>query len=147
MEDTTKRLILMVGLPQSGKTTEALRMGYPIVSPDAVRMTLGCYPFHRRREGEVWSVVWTTVRTLFNAGHDTVILDSNNVTAQYRRNWHKAEWSVRYKLVECPVDECLNRAIRGGKEYLIPVIEKLATDWAEVSDDAEPGFSDRLVEE
>jgi len=29
------RLILMVGLPRSGKTTAARRLGHPIVCPDA----------------------------------------------------------------------------------------------------------------
>ena len=39
----TEDLIVMVGLPRSGKTTWARKQGYPIVNPDSIRLAFhGC---------------------------------------------------------------------------------------------------------
>jgi len=69
-----KKLIMTVGLPRSGKSTWARKQGHPIAK--------------------------YMVQSLFLAGHDTVILDATNTTAQRREEWDSTDWNVEYKLFE-----------------------------------------------
>lgn len=48
-------LVLMVGLPRSGKSTIARSGRVPIVSPDAIRLALHGQPFIASAEPTVWA--------------------------------------------------------------------------------------------
>ncbi len=51
MEETEQTLILMVGLPRSGKTTRARQIDHPIVNPDSIRLALHApHPFLKGME-------------------------------------------------------------------------------------------------
>ncbi len=125
-----RKLIATIGLPRSGKTTWAREQGHPIVSPDAIRLALHGEPFIGLAELFVWAIAKCMVRALFEAGHETVILDATNVTEKRRFEWvhgneHQTEWHV----VDTPKSVCLERAAAIGREDLFPVIERMADSW------------------
>ena len=105
-----KELICMVGLPRSGKSTEAKKLGYPIVSPDAIRLALYGKPYITEAEGMVWTIADYMVRSLFLAGHDKVIIDATNTTKVRRDRWQDDSWKTNFIVVNTPLDICLQRA-------------------------------------
>lgn len=119
-------LILMVGLPRSGKSTAARKEDCPIVSTDAIRQALGVYPFVPTAEKMVWTLARYMVESLFNAGHKKVILDSTNLSKKLRNEWKSSKWKRKYIVLHTTPEECIERAKMSGQEYLIPVIEKMA---------------------
>lgn len=122
-------LHLMIGLPRSGKSTRARKMGYPIVEPDAIRKVLGCFPMVNHLETLVWSLALIMVRALFAAGHTDVILDAVNHTEERRKVWQCAEWTIQYHVVDISKELCKERAIATDQAYLVPIIERMAQNW------------------
>ena len=90
--EPTKSLYMMVGLPQSGKSTIARKMGYPVVNPDSIRLALHGEQFIGQMEPYVWAIARTMVEALFLAGHDAVVLDATNVTRARRDAWKSGKW-------------------------------------------------------
>lgn len=138
-----KKLILMMGLPRSGKSTIARTLGHPIVSPDAIRMVMYGQPLLVEREPEVWREASFMVDVLFQAGHETVVLDATNVTRHNRNFWLSHEdygaqgpgkWENHILIVSTPVEVCLDRARALGQDYLLPVIEAMSKSWTEPED-------------
>ena len=123
-----KTLHIMVGLPRSGKSTVARKMGYPIVCPDSIRTVFHESPFKPNIEPMIWAVAHVMVEALFDAGHDDVILDACNHTERRRREWLSPAWSCVFKVVETNVDICIQRAHETNQDYLIPVIKRMAAD-------------------
>jgi len=70
-------LILMHGLPRSGKSTWARQQGFPVVDTDAIRLSKTGQRWYGPTEHEIAPFALTMIRALFVAGHKTVILDSN----------------------------------------------------------------------
>ncbi len=130
--DVMNRLIVMVGLPRSGKSTAAREMGHPIVCPDAIRLALHGQRFEPLAEPFVWAIAGTMVRALFLAGHTQVILDATNTTAKRRQAWHAPEWDVVYAVVLTSAEECIRRAREAGDEEIVPVIERMAAEYEPV---------------
>jgi len=120
-----KTLIVTVGLPRSGKSTWAKTTGFPVVNPDSIRMALYGQEFLVEAEDMIWTLSKYMVKSLFIAGHDTVILDATNLTDHSRDFWISKEWDVEWKIFDTDVEICKQRAIEGGKEKLIPIIEKM----------------------
>ncbi len=121
-------LILTVGLPRSGKSTWAKEQSLPIVNPDSIRLALHGHNFISEAEGFVWETAYLMAKSLFIAGHDSVIIDATNITERSRNTW-------KYKFPNCEIihkyfktekEICIERAKLGGKEYLIPVIERMS---------------------
>lgn len=106
-------LIMLVGLPRSGKTTWAKRQGLPIVNPDAIRLALHGHAFIKAAEPIVWAVARYMVVALFGAGNKTVILDACNNTQKRRGSWKDDAWSREFKVFMTPKDVCIAR-VRDG---------------------------------
>ena len=104
------QLIVTVGLPRSGKSTWANKMGYPIVSPDAIRLAIHGKQFINETELLVWTTAKYMIKSLFNAGHTTVIFDSTNITKQQRDDLVSNNWYRTFALFNVPVEECISRA-------------------------------------
>lgn len=118
-------LIMTVGLPRSGKSSWAKTQGYPVVTPDSIRLALYNGVYEKRAEAFVWATAEVMVRALFISGHTTVILDSTNMTTHRRREWKSDDWKRLYQIFSTPAEECIRRAKETNQEYLIPVIEKM----------------------
>lgn len=121
------QLYMTVGLPRSGKTTWAVSQGVPIVSPDAIRLALHGKRFIPKAEGMVWAIAKVMVRALFAAGHTIVILDSCATTQKRRAEWD--EFTNTRVWFQTPVSECLARARAEKDEEILPVIDKMASQF------------------
>lgn len=132
-------LMLMCGLPRSGKTTAAQRMVFPIVSPDAIRLALHGQRFAPEAEGFVWSIARVMARSLFLAGHQTVVIDATHVTRARRDEWRDALRGmvdeVQVCFIDTPAEECIRRARAAGDEEIVPVIERMAAALERPDDD------------
>lgn len=113
----TQTLHLMVGLPRSGKSTKARELGYPIVEPDAIRMVMHGTPWKPNMESLVWSHAHIMVESLFQAGHEDVIVDATNHTRRRRDEWTSSQWAIRLHVVDTPTEVCIQRAIDTRQGY------------------------------
>lgn len=129
-----KRLVLTVGPPRAGKTTWSQAQGVPIVNPDSVRLALHGRAFFPPAEAMVWAVVGVMVRSLFAAGHQTVILDATNVTRKRRADWLSTEWETCYRVFKPPIETLKERAADTGREDLIPVIDRMVSQWEDLDE-------------
>jgi predicted kinase len=120
------KLIMLIGLPRSGKSTIARSMNIPIVDTDAIRKALGVFPFIPDSESVVWFIAKYMVKALFYAGHTEVVLDATNLTIDSRREWKSSLYTIVYFPVTTSEEECINRAKKTNQEYLIPVIKRMA---------------------
>ena len=125
-----KILIAMMGLPRSGKSTIAKSLGHPIVNPDSIRLALHGRAFIFESEGFVWAIAMLMVRYFFLMGHNTVVFDATNTTFERRDEINKInEWDTFFYEVKTDKAECLNRASKGGREDLMPIIERMEKDY------------------
>jgi predicted kinase len=129
-------LIVTVGVPRSGKSTWAhetsKQLHCPIVNPDSVRLAVTGKRFVKFAEPTVWMVVRYMVRSLFHAGHNTVILDATNTTKERRKFWldecrqgYYGEATVCFAVFDTDPETCKQRAIATNMEDLIPVIDAM----------------------
>lgn len=125
----TNKLILTVGLPRSGKTTWARKQNYPIVNPDSIRLSLHGTRYLDIAEPMVWAIAQVMVRSLFYAGHNTVIVDATNVSKKRRDFWASDNWEIEYVVIPTLAAECIQRAKAENDLEIIPIIEKMADEY------------------
>lgn len=133
--DTDKTLVMLVGLPRSGKTTWAQAEAHPIVCPDAIRLALHGQAYISVAEPYVWAIAKTMVRALFLAGHNTVILDACNNTRKRRDDWISGMWRRAFHIFGAPVEICVERARKDDRPELIDVIIRMSDQHEPVGDD------------
>ena len=128
-----KKVILLVGLPRSGKSTWARRVGVPIVNPDSVRLALHGQAFIVEAEPMVWSMAQYMLRALLLAGHDHVIVDATNTSVKRREMWisRTGEWETYYRHIDTPLDVCISRA--GDNQPLIEAIHRMNNSYEPVT--------------
>jgi predicted kinase len=122
-------LAVLAGLPRSGKSTWASQQNLPIVNPDSIRLAIHGQAFYPPAEPLVWAFAHMMVDALFRAGHECVILDATNVTQKRRDEWISKNYNVRLKVFDTEPAECIRRAKEGGREDLVPVIQRMAAQW------------------
>lgn len=127
MQKTT--LKLTAGLPRSGKSSWAKTQGVPIVNPDSIRLALHGQPFYGPAEPFVWAIAKVMVSALFKAGHTVVILDATNVTEAKRKEWVGMADSLELVIFPTSVEECKRRATALNQDYLLPIIDRMASEW------------------
>lgn len=82
----------------------------------------------------VWGIAQIMVNTLFES-HDTVVLDATNLTRKRRDEWCNPKWVREYRVVPATVETCIQRAHVTNQEYLVPVIQRMAATWEQITDD------------
>jgi len=109
-------MVIMVGLPKSGKTTRAREQyqqhGYARICPDDLRMALYGQRFIATMERFVWAIAETMCRALLSGGHN-VVIDATNLTLEGRKRWlllaHECKTQVTIEIMDTPLDQCLAR--------------------------------------
>lgn len=125
IDQYSKILIATVGLPRSGKSTWAKTQAWPIVNPDAVRLSLHGHRFIAEAEPFVWASVKLMINSLFLAGHNIVILDACNNTRKRRDELKDSKYQVFFKHIDTSAETCFERAITENDEAIIKVIERM----------------------
>lgn len=131
-----KLLVLMMGLPRSGKSTKAqqlsLERGWPIVNRDSIRIALHGQRYVPEAEPMVKAISLVMVRALFNAGHDAIIVDETSIRFETRKFWGSGvpstEWATKVFNIDTPPEVCLERAASMDDEVIMDVIERMAID-------------------
>lgn len=131
----TNTLICTMGLPRCGKSTWARNQSFPIISPDAVRLALYGQRFWAPGEKMVWALVPIMVRTLFESGNSTVILDATNISRWQRDQWQSDEWETVFHHIDTPVTVCVQRAIDTNQMDLVDVILKMNEEFEPLEGD------------
>ncbi len=119
------KLILTVGLPRSGKSTWALMQGHPIVNRDAIRLALHGEQYIQAAEDMISAIEMYMVKSLFLAGHSTVIVDSTHMKQTYIDRWNYGNWDLQTRVFDADVTTCIERAKSDGRTDLIPIIERM----------------------
>lgn len=120
-------LILTVGLPYSGKSHWAKSQNrWPVVNPDSIRLAATGRRYHQDFEPMVWAMAKIFVRSLFLAGHDTVIVDATNNTEERRELWVDDLWVRTFVVMDIAAATCIARAQKKDDARIIPVIERMA---------------------
>jgi predicted kinase len=123
------KLILTIGLPQSGKSTWAKSKPFPIVNRDAIRKTIGGSIRYFSEENRVTEIELLMVYSLFNAGHQTVVVDATHLKKKYRDHWngiaHAKGYKIDYEFFLTPCTVCMERArLSFPDEFRFPGIIK-----------------------
>lgn len=122
------KLIIMVGLPRSGKTTWATQQNLPIVSKDAIRIALHGQRFLPEAEELIDTLSTYMVKSLFLAGNKTVIVDECHNTEKRRKKWLSDKWKIEYKIIPTTEEECIRRATKENDLEIILVIERMSRE-------------------
>lgn len=126
---------MTVGLPRSGKSTWSQTQNFPIVSLDCIRLAFHGNKRNSIAEPFIIPIAKVMVQALFNAGHNTVILDSNAVTKAKRKEWESKSWIRKYVEFYTEKEICIERAKQNNQEDLIPVIERLDSERDPITND------------
>jgi predicted kinase len=130
------QLIVLCGLPRSGKSTYARSLKIPIVCPDAIRLSFHGQRFFPPAEPWVWAFASTMVSSLFLAGHVQAVLDATNTTRLRRQQWRSNDlWTVSYGVLLTSKEVCCARAEAVNDQEIVAVIERMAASWEPVGDD------------
>jgi predicted kinase len=134
--------ILMVGLPNAGKSAVAFNLDvhgghHVIVSPDAIRLVLG-HRYFAPLEPFVSAFALMFSRMLIETGYKTIVIDDCNHT-QVRRAWWTANladvadtaicWVAPDKTVCLQREDCRVRARRDGDTHLLKAIDETAREF------------------
>lgn len=122
------RLILLVGLPRSGKSTWAAGQDCPVVSRDTIRLKLHGKAFLPDSEDAVSRIEELAVRQLRAEGHPAIILDSTHFRQEYIDRWDTDEWEIETKYFNTPRSICIERARSSGRTDLIDVINMMCRE-------------------
>jgi predicted kinase len=131
---TKPKLISMVGLPRSGKSTICKKLskelGAPIVNRDAIRLALHGQRYQALAEPMIKAISLIMIRSLFGAGHQVVINDETNysrASRDYSRD--DANWDTYFYWVKTSPEICKERAEATGQPDLFPVIDDMHKRW------------------
>jgi predicted kinase len=124
-------LIVLVGLPRSGKSTFrkslTTQFGWPTICPDDFRYLIHGAAFKPEFEKKVWETVHLTIKELFLTGSKNVILDATNISLSDRNQFKNPELYLRrIYYFTTPKNICIQRAKDTNQEYLMPIIEKMS---------------------
>ena len=125
-----KTLIMTVGLPRSGKSTWARSTGFPMVSPDAIRLSLHGQRHLPQADPMVWTIAKYMTRSLFIAGHNHVVLDSTMPRRHDRSVWLSRDWETCVKIFDTDIEVCKERAVACGQVDLLEVIDRMGDEFA-----------------
>lgn len=137
MVEPRRRLILIIGLPYSGKTnwaTSGKEGGdhgnvRPIVNPDSIRLATHGQRYAQEAEGLIWAMAKIMVRSLFFAGHTVVVVDACHTHKVRRDFWKDPYWKREYIVMDVAPEACMARALNAGDNDILESIKRMALKW------------------
>ena len=80
-------MILLIGIPGSGKSTWAKAQGCTVLSSDETRFVLSGDETNQNIHGKVFGAMRHLLRTRLGIGSSPTILDATNLRRRDRKNW------------------------------------------------------------
>ena len=107
------KLILLVGLPGSGKSTWAAREKLPVLSSDELRRTLADDPTDQSIHARVFSILRLLIKHRLELKRPVTCIDATNLTPKERRPYialaRRHDASIEAILFDTPIAECQRR--------------------------------------
>jgi predicted kinase len=124
------RVIVLVGLPGSGKSTWAEAQGITVLSSDGVRALLADDVANQQIHDDVFATMRYVLRKRLRLGARATILDATNLLPAHRRPWVKLAQSlgaaVEAVYFDTPVEECQRRNAARARVVPAEVIDAMA---------------------
>ncbi len=137
------RIILLVGLPGSGKSTYLERIGATALSSDAVRGLLADDPTDQSIHGRVFATLRYLLRQRLAIGRSVTYLDATHLTLRERRPYIRLaelyDSTIEAIFFDVPLEVCLERNLRRDRMVPEEAVRKMAAKLAPPS--VEEGFA------
>ena len=129
---TDKRVIIMRGLPGSGKSTKAKTYDGTIVSADDYFIVDGVYKFSAILLGSAHRSCYYKFREAVDRGDATIIVDNTNISPKeykrYRRYAEKRGYTVTIDSIESSLT-CEELAERNTHSVPLEAIKRMNERW------------------
>ena len=141
------RVVLLVGLPGSGKSTYLERIGAPALSSDSVRALLADDPGDQSIHPRVFATLRCLLRHRLAIGRPVTYIDATNLTRSERRAYLRiAEMygcDAQALFFDVPLEVCLERNLRRNRVVPEEAVRKMAAKLTPPR--LEEGFSKIIV--
>lgn len=132
------KLVIMVGLPGSGKSTYATKYTTQdrttIVSTDEIRRELYGNPETQGNAQDVFNEAYRRIEIALRAG-DTVVFDATNLKTRNRRylinKYRPIADTIIAEYINTPIDECIMRDELRSRTVGYEVIQRMARGMTE----------------
>ena len=123
-------IVLLVGLPGSGKSTWAARQGATAISSDAIRELLADDATDQSIHARVFSTIRYLLRQRLAIGRPVTYIDATHLTPAERRPYARiAEWygcDLEAVFFDVPVSVCIERNRSRGRVVPEEAIQAMA---------------------
>jgi len=116
------KLLVLVGLPGSGKSTWAARQPYSVFSSDAVRQLIADDPTIQTIHRRVFATLRYLARQRLQLGLPVTCIDATNLTRWERRPWIRlaqdSDCDAEAVFFDTPLEVCLQR--NSHRDRIVP---------------------------
>jgi len=127
---TQAKVIVLIGIPGSGKSTWAAKQNATVISSDELRGVLSGDVKNQDIHAKVFATMRYLLRTRLELGATPTIIDATNIRRKDRKAWlqiaHKFGASVDAVLFDLPIEVALERNRKRDRVVPEDVIRSMA---------------------